>query len=56
MIWVFVFFPVETPVTLRTMNWNAVIFGGTMIFAVCYYLVVGRKTYTAPVDFVKREL
>jgi hypothetical protein len=29
-------------------------FGGTMIFAVVYYIVVGKKTYTAPVEMVKR--
>ena len=55
-VWVFVFFPVSIPVTPSTMNWNAVMFGGTMIFAVFYYLLVGRWTYTAPVDFVKRGL
>jgi len=55
-IWVFIFFPVKTPVTASTMNWNAVIFGGTMTFAICYYVLVGRKTYTAPVELVKRNL
>jgi len=54
-VWVFVFFPVSTPVTPSTMNWNIVMFGGTMIFAVFYYLLVGRRTYTAPVDLVKRS-
>ncbi|OBT68100.1 hypothetical protein VE03_01538 [Pseudogymnoascus sp. 23342-1-I1] len=55
-VWVFIFFPVETPVTPETMNWNAVMFGSTMIFAVGYYFAVGRKVYTAPVDKVKRNL
>jgi choline transport protein len=54
-VWVFVFFPVSIPVTPSTMNWNVVMFGGTMIFAVVYYLVVGKSTYTSPVDFVKRS-
>jgi choline transport protein len=53
--WVFVFFPVATPVTLSTMNWNVVMFGGTMIFAMIYYLLVGKSTYTAPVELVKRS-
>ena len=52
----FVFFPVESKVTAETMNWNVIMFCGTMIFAVVYYLVVGKKRYTAPVDLVKREL
>jgi amino acid transporter len=54
-VWVFVFFPVAIPVTLSTMNWNAVMFGGTMIFAIVYYLFVGKKTYTSPVELVKRS-
>lgn len=55
-VWVFIFFPLQTPVTPSTMNWNVVMFGGTMIFAVIYYLCVGRNTYTAPVELVKRNL
>jgi choline transport protein len=56
LVWLFIFFPISTPVTPSSMNWNSVMFGGTMIFAVVYYLVFGRKTYTAPVDLVKRNL
>jgi choline transport protein len=55
-VWVFVFFPVQTPVTPQTMNWNVVMFCGTMIFAVVYYFAWGRKYYTSPVDLVKRNL
>ena len=54
-VWVFVFFPVAIPVTPPTMNWNVVMFGGTMIFAVVYYLFVGKSAYTAPVEFVRRS-
>ncbi|TPX08019.1 uncharacterized protein E0L32_010350 [Thyridium curvatum] len=54
-VWVFIFFPAHASVTLETMNWNAVIFGGTMIFAVVYYLVWGRKFYTSPVELVRRH-
>lgn len=55
-VWVFVFFPVSTPVTPSTMNWNVVMFGGTMIFAVIYFFLVGRKTYKGPVDLMQRSL
>lgn len=55
-VWVFVFFPIDKNVTAETMNWNVVMFCGTMIFAVVYYFVVGRKQYTPPVDLVKRHL
>ena len=53
-VWVFLFFPIAIPVTLSTMNWNALIFGTSMIFAMVYYVVIGHKTYTPPVMFVKR--
>jgi amino acid transporter len=55
-VWIFVFFPVETPVTPSTMNWNVLIFCSTMIFAVVYYFARGRRTYTSPVDLVKRSV
>lgn len=55
-VWVFIFFPIEIPVTPESMNWSSVMFGSTMIFAVGYYFAVGRKVYTAPVDKVKRNL
>ncbi|KAK0113953.1 hypothetical protein ONS96_014802 [Cadophora gregata f. sp. sojae] len=56
LVWVFVFFPIESKVTVEMMNWNVVMFFGTMIFAVAYYLIIGKKKYTAPVDLVKRDL
>lgn len=54
-VWVFAFFPIETPVDVKSMNWNVVMFGGTIIFAMLYYVFAGRFTYTAPVDLVKRS-
>ena len=54
-VWVFIFFPLEAEVTLATMNWNALMFGSTMIFAVVYYFAWGRRTYMSPVDLVKRN-
>jgi len=54
-VWVFIFFPVATPVTAASMNWNVVMFCGTMLFAVVYYFFSGRHTYKAPVTLVKRN-
>lgn len=54
-VWVFIFFPVSPDVTHETMNWNSVMFGGTMLFATVYYLVRGRKVYTSPVDLIRRD-
>lgn len=55
-IWVFVFFPIATPVTPATMNWNILMFGATMIFSVCYFFFVGKKRYVSPVNLVERGL
>jgi choline transport protein len=55
-VWIFLFFPLAIPVTPSTMNWNSLIFGSSMLFAMVYYVVIGHKTYTPPVMFVKRAL
>lgn len=52
-IWVFLFFPQTTPVTLSTMNWNVLINGGVMILAFAYYILYGKRVYTGPVALVK---
>jgi choline transport protein len=54
-VWVFVFFPQSKDVTLNTMNWNVVIFVGTMLFSVVYYFAYGHKRYMSPVALVRRE-
>jgi choline transport protein len=55
-VWVFAFFPVYNPATVSNMNWNIVMFGGTMIFSVIYYFAFGKRVYTSPVDFVRRNI
>ncbi|KXL48511.1 hypothetical protein M433DRAFT_76050 [Acidomyces richmondensis BFW] len=52
-IWVFLFFPQQTPVTLGTMNWNVLINGGVMILAFAYYIFYGKRVYTGPVVLVR---
>jgi len=54
-IWVFLFFPISTPVDAATMNWNSLIYGGTIVFAVIYYFLFGRKSYVPPVALVVRD-
>jgi choline transport protein len=54
-IWIFLFFPIAIPVDAATMNWNSLIYGATILFAVVYYFVYGRKTYVPPVALVSRE-
>ena len=51
----FLTWPLTTPVTAQTMNWNSVMLGGVLIIAFTYYIVWGRKEYIGPVIYVKRE-
>jgi amino acid transporter len=55
-VWVFIFFPIQPEVDADTMNWNALMFGGTMIFAVVYYLIWGKNHYQSPVELVRRTM
>jgi amino acid transporter len=55
-VFVFSFFPLATPVTLTTMNWSIVMYGGIVIFATVYYFLGGRDKFVPPVALVKREV
>src|SRR5277367_4396248 len=55
MVWVFCFFPVSTPVTVTTMNWNVVMFVGISVIGLGYWFVWGRKAYKPPVLLVARD-
>jgi amino acid transporter len=45
----FSFFPSSATVTPVTMNWSCVLFGGTVLFSIVYYIVYGRHAYKWPV-------
>ena len=45
----FSFFPPTTPVTLVTMNWSCLMWGGSMLIGLAYYAVRGRKIYHGPI-------
>lgn len=45
----FSFFPPATPVTLVTLNWSILVFGGFIILGLVWYAVLGRKQYDGPV-------
>ena len=45
----FSFFPPATPVTLITMNWSCLMWGGSTLIGLAYYVVLGRKIYHGPV-------
>lgn len=46
---VFSFFPPAVPVTLVSMNWSCLMFGGAVILGLCFYAVIGRKNYNGPI-------
>jgi hypothetical protein len=48
-LWFFSFWPASVEVTAQSMNFSSVTFGGTVIFAVVWYFVRGRKTYVGPI-------
>jgi len=54
-MFVFAFFPIATPVTVQSINWAVLMFGGVVILAAAYYALEGRKSYTSPAVYVKRD-
>ena len=49
---VFIAFPTEVPVTLSSLNWAPVMFGGVVALALFYYFVHARHVYDGPVVYV----
>ncbi|KAI4688979.1 hypothetical protein J4E81_007696 [Alternaria sp. BMP 2799] len=48
-MWFFSFWPGSVEVNAQSMNFSSVTFGGTVLFAVIWYFVRGRKTYVGPI-------
>lgn len=48
------FFPMFAVVTVKTMNYGCVMFGGVAIISIVYYIVKGRHVYKGPVVDVRR--
>jgi len=46
---VFSFFPPAIPVTLESMNWSCLVFGGATVLGLAWYAVRGRKQYNGPI-------
>lgn len=50
---IFSCFPTTVPVDLKTANWAPLVWVGVILISIAFYLLYGKRHYTAPVDFVK---
>ena len=50
---VFCCFPSGLPVDLSSANWSPLIWVAVIIISVVFYVVHGKRHYTAPVEFVE---
>lgn len=53
-VFLFSFFPMGPKLTPAGMNWSILMFGGTMILSLVYYLVKGRNVYVGLVEYVRK--
>jgi choline transport protein len=49
------FFPVAPNPDYANFNWTTAVFGVTVLWAIGYYHVWGKKNYAGPVEYVKRQ-
>ncbi|EOA87065.1 uncharacterized protein SETTUDRAFT_153825 [Exserohilum turcica Et28A] len=47
-MWFFSFWPASVKVNAESMNFSSVTFGGTVLLAMLWYFIYGRKTYVGP--------
>jgi choline transport protein len=55
-VFVFTFFPETAIVNAQTMNWNILIYGFTLAFAVVWFFFRGRSQYDGPVEYVRKDV
>lgn len=48
-LWFFSFWPSSVEVNAQSMNFSSVTFGGTVLFAIMWYFIRGKKSYSGPV-------
>lgn len=48
-LWFFSFWPSSVEVTAQSMKFSSVTLGGTVLLAIVWYFVRGRKTYIGPI-------
>lgn len=55
LVFVMSFFPITKEVDVVTVNWSALVYSTVVIFAIIYYFARGRKFYSGPVAYVKKD-
>lgn len=50
---IFSCFPTNLPIDLSTANWAPLVWVAVILISVVFYMVYGKKHYTAPVEFVE---
>jgi len=53
-VYVMCFFPPAPKPNAQLMNWNILIYGAVVIFALVYYYWKGRYLYDGPVEYVRK--
>jgi choline transport protein len=57
LVFIIAFFPgvpASAGLTLISMNWSVVVFGGVVFFALIYFAIWGRRSYDGPVEYVRK--
>lgn len=56
LVFIFSFFPETAVVDAESMNWNILIYGFTIMFAIVWFFVRGRKQYAGPVEYIRKDV
>jgi hypothetical protein len=55
-VFIFSFFLETAIVDGESMNWNILIYGFTIVFAIVWFFARGKSQYAGPVDYVRKEV
>jgi choline transport protein len=55
-VFIFSFFPETAIVDAASMNWNILIYGFTIAFAIVWFFARGKHQYAGPVEYVRKDM
>jgi choline transport protein len=56
LVFIFSFFPETAIVNAVSMNWNILIYGFTVLFAIVWFFARGKRQYAGPVEYVRKDV